>query len=168
MLVPVTIVAPFCTRSSKFYPPTCYHAFIGMDFITTTGSSATSTSVTNPYLSTCFCLVLKKRTEIKASLVKLTFLFAKPSVITCKSIRTLGIGTFCNLAPKTCQNRFTNATFHKLTKPSFTPCRYQQRTWLRIVFHPIRRLNYLANCRNGLPARQTKNCPSLDEQLHIF
>ena len=51
--------------------------------------------------------LLKKRQKIEASLVKLTFLFAKPSVKTCKSIQTLSIGTFCNLTPNTCQNRFT-------------------------------------------------------------
>lgn len=117
-----------CARSSKFCPPPCYHSFLGMDFITTTGSSATFTLITNPCLPTCFRLVLQKKTGIKASLVKPTILFTKPSVRTCKCIRTLGIGTFCNLAPNTCHNRFTCVTFRKLARPSFTPCRCQQRT----------------------------------------
>lgn len=160
------LLRQYCARSSKFYPPPCYQGFIGMDLITTTGSSATFTPLTNPCLPTCLCLVLKKRTRIKASLVKLTFLFAKPSVVTCVSIRTLGIGTFCNLAPNTCQNRFTRATFRKLAKPSFTPYRCQQRTWIRIVFPPMRRHSFLSNCRNGSPARQTKK--GLKGPLIIF
>lgn len=42
-----------------------YYGFSGTDFITTTGSSATSTLLTNPCLSACFWLVLyiKKKQE---------------------------------------------------------------------------------------------------------
>ena len=47
-----------CARSSAFSPPPYYYGFSGTDFITTTGSSATSTLLTDSCLSTCFCLAL--------------------------------------------------------------------------------------------------------------
>jgi hypothetical protein len=151
-----------CARSSVFYPPPYYYGFYGTDFITTTGSSATSTLLNKSLSLNLFLLsplYQNTGTKVKASPVKQTILYRNASVITFSRIRILGFGTFCNLTPTDRQNRFTLAMFTVLTKPSFTPCRCQQRTWLRIAFPPVRRRSSLASCRIGLHAGQTKKAP---------
>lgn len=142
-----------------FSPPSYCYDFFGTDFITTTDSSATSILFTNPYLSVCLCLVLNSlsSTSIEASLVKQTVQYCSTSVLTFSRIRILSFGTFCNLTPTDCQNRFTHVMFTVLTKPSFKPCRCQQRSWLCIAFLPVRRRSFLSNCRTCLHARQTKS-----------
>lgn len=96
-------------------------------------------------------------TDIKTSSVNQTIQYWNPTVITFSRIRIPGVGTFCNLTPATCQYRFALAKFPLLTKPSFRPCRYQQRPWLRIAFPPVRWHSLLSSCRICLHAEQTKN-----------